>query len=339
MSVNDPHIVFNSLVSRFLSEDLSQGELQQFRKALEQDPDLELQLEEFRKVWDSMDGMAGRQIYDMDAEWSAMRGKIPGFDDMGTPGGKVRSLLYYTYRIAAVLVVGLVFAFAWIYATQMAGTQVVMAGAEPVEILLEDGTQVLLNRDSKIRYSKKIKEESREVRLVGEAWFDVARDSTRPFIIDAGPAMVEVLGTSFNVNAYKENSSVEITVESGVVAVTAKEDQDELIVLKAGNSGTYTNNSRELLLIPVSDPNTLSWRTRNLYFEDTSLGEAAALIGKVYNVKLVIPNPEIASCPITVSFSDQSLEAVLNVLEATLDLEITRHGGETYTLEGTACIE
>jgi len=82
-------MVFNSLVSRFLSEDLSQGELQQFRQALEQDPDLELKLEEFRKVWDSMDGMADRKIYDMDAEWSAMRGKIPDFHDIGTHRRKV----------------------------------------------------------------------------------------------------------------------------------------------------------------------------------------------------------------------------------------------------------
>ena len=338
MSVNDPHMVFNSLVSRKLSGELSPEELAQFEEALRQDPDLELQLEEFRKVWDSMEDLAGRTDYDMDAEWSTMRGKIPDFANQVPEPGKIRSLLYYTYRIAAVLATGLVFAFAWIYATQYAGTEVLSAGAEALEVQLEDGTQVLLNRDSKIRYRKQFKGDSREIRLAGEAWFDVARDSTRPFIIEAGPAIVQVLGTSFNVNAYKENSMVEITVESGVVAVTAKEDQDELIVLKAGNSGTYNSKSRELKLIPVSNPNTLSWLTKNLYFEDTPLKEALARIGKVYNVKFEIPDPAIAACPITVSFRDQSLDAVLNVLEVTLDLEIS-HSGKTYTLEGTDCVE
>lgn len=336
-------MVFNSLVSRKLSGELSPAELAQFEEALRQDPDLELQLEEFRKVWDSMENLAGRTDYDMDAEWSAMQGKISDFADnvpgLTVPGrGKAHSLFYYAYRIAAVLVTGLVFAFAWIYATQYAGTEVLSAGAEALEIQLEDGTQVLLNRDSKIRYRKHFKGDSREIRLAGEAWFDVARDSTRPFIIDAGPAIVQVLGTSFNVNAYRENPMVEITVESGVVAVTAKEDQDELIVLKAGNSGTYNSKSRELKLIPVSNPNTLSWLTKNLYFEDTPLKEALARIGKVYNVKFDITDPAIAACPITVSFSDQSLEAVLNVLEVTLDLEIS-HSGETYTLKGTVCVE
>ncbi len=61
-------------------------------------------------------------------------------------------------------------------------------------------------------------------------------------------------------------------------------------------------------------------------------------MAKVYNVKVVIPRAELASCPITVTFSDQSLEAVLNVLEKTLDLEISR-SGDIITLDGTACIE
>ncbi len=336
--MNDPHMVFNSLVTRFLSGELSPGEMVQFREALVQDPDLELQLEEFRKVWDSMDGLAAKQGFDMDAEWSALQGRIPGFDGIEAPLGKVRSLLYYTYRIAAVLVAGLFFAFVWIYATQLAGTEMRIAGNEVVEIQLEDGTQVVLNRESKIRYRRQFRGESRKVRLSGEAWFDVARDSKRPFIIDAGPAMVEVLGTSFNVNAYKENPTVEITVESGVVAVTAKDDREEQIVLKAGNSGTYNSSSRELMLTPLSNPNKLSWHTRDLFFEATPLREVAAVIEKVYNVSLMIHDPGLASCPITVTFKDQSLESVLNVLEVTLDLEIYR-SGETIILEGEVCIE
>ena len=244
MSLNDPHMVFSSLVSRFLSGELSSGSWSISKDALAQNPDLNLQLEEFRKIWESVDGLAEKQAYDMEAEWESLREKIPGFTAESKPVGKARSLLYYTYRIAAVLLIGVIISFAWIYATQIAGTQVMEAGMEPMEILLEDGTQVVLNRNSKIRYSKQFSVDSREVSLTGEAWFDVARDSIRPFVIDAGRAMVEVLGTSFNVNAYKENPSIEITVESGVVAVTAKQDLEEQIILRAGNSGSYNSSSR-----------------------------------------------------------------------------------------------
>ncbi|MFO7669888.1 MAG: DUF4974 domain-containing protein, partial [Bacteroidales bacterium] len=129
-----------------------------------------------------------------------------------------------------------------------------------------------------------------------------------------------------------------ITVESGVVSVSAKEDKDKQIILRAGNSGSYNSESHEMSLVPAYHPNNLSWKTRNLYFEDTPLREVAHLIGKVYNVSVVIPNEELGLCPITVTFSDQSLEAVLNVLEKTLDLQISR-SGENITLDGTVCIE
>ncbi len=234
-------MVFNSLISRYLSGELSSEELELFHGALSLDPDLNLQLEEFRKIWKLVEGAGEKQAYNMDAEWDALREKIPGFTPGDMRSGKRRSLLFYTYRIAAALLFGVLFTFAWIYATQISGTRVMEAGMEPMEILLEDGTRVVLNRESKIRYSKHFSSESREVSLTGEAWFDVARDSTRPFVIDAGRAMVEVLGTSFNVNAYKENPSIEITVESGVVAVSAKQDLEEQIILRAGNSGSYNS--------------------------------------------------------------------------------------------------
>jgi transmembrane sensor len=345
MSVNDPHMEFNSLVTRFLSGELSPEELRHFREIIAGNQDLKDRLNEYQKVWDSMEGVAVQHSYNLDSEWSAMRSLIPGLanvpkeEEIEDQGSKsMRSLLFYTYRIAAVLMVGLVFAFAWIYATRLAGTEQQVATTGPIEVYLEDGSHVLLNRDSKIRYRKQFKGSEREVRLSGEAWFDVARDTLRPFVIDAGTALVEVLGTSFNVNAYKENSTVEITVESGMVAVTAKQDQDEQIILRAGNSGTYNNRNRELVLVTTSDPNNLSWKTRNLYFENSPLEEVAKLISRVYNTHLVIRNPELSSCPITVTFSDQSLESVLNVLELTLDLEISQTGN-SIVLDGTGCVE
>jgi len=140
------------------------------------------------------------------------------------------------------------------------------------------------------------------------------------------------------VNAYRENPTVEITVESGMVALTAKQDLKEQIVLRAGTSGSYDPRSRELVLEPVSDPNRISWKTRELVFENSPLGEVAELIGKVYHVRMEISNPELAACPITVSFRDQSLESVLNVLELTLDLRISRTGG-TIVLEGEGCAD
>ena len=342
MSGEETHTDFNHLVTRYLSGELSPEELTGFQEELRKDSGKQQLLDEYRKIWDSVGAVPAREVYDLEHEWSLMQEKLPGFDTVsgdkkaGRSAG--RSLLYYSYRIAAVLVVGVMLTFSWIYVTRVAGMEKVVAENEPVEVILEDGTEVIVNRHSRLRYRRKSDQQERKVYLSGEAWFEVTRDTTMPFVIDAGAALVEVLGTSFNVNAYKENPTVEITVESGLVAMSAKQDQQDLIVMKAGSGGSYNKLQRELKLIPSSDPNNISWKTRELYFEGSTLREVADLLNRVYGVNIVIMNQELASCPITVTFTDQTIEAILNVLEITLDLQVTRIGDE-IRLDGEGCVE
>lgn len=342
MSVEETNSNFSTLVTRYLSGELSVEELAAFNEELRNDAGKQDQLDQYRKIWDSVEPAETREGYNLDFEWGLMKERLPGFkpesDSINSERYSGRSIRYYSYRIAAVLVVGLMLTFSWIYLTRMAGMEKVVAGNEPVEVMFEDGTEVIVNRHSSLKYRRKFGQQERKVYLSGEAWFDVARDTTKAFVIDAGAALVEVLGTSFNVNAYKESSMVEITVESGMVALSAKQDQKDLIVMKAGSSGIYNKSAKELQLIPVSDPNNISWRTRELFFEGSTLREVADLVNSVYGVNIVIMNQELASCPITVTFRDQTIEALLNVLEITLDLDITRVGDE-IRLEGEGCVQ
>jgi len=330
MSVEENHREFDRLISRYLSGELSPEELSWFKEELGADPVKQDLVNEYRLIWDS--AVPG-QSYDLDAEWDLIQKKLPS-----EGRAKARSLLYFSYRIAAVLVLGLLLSFSLIYVSRTVGMERVVAGGEPVGVILKDGTEVIVNRYSSLRYRRKFDQEERKVILSGEAWFNVARDTTLPFVIDAGVALVEVLGTSFNVNAYKDNPTVEITVESGLVAMSGKENQKDLIVMKAGSGGSYNKNQKELKLIPTFDPNSISWKTRELFFDATTLQEVAALVNRVYNTHIVIMNEELAFCPITVTFRDQTLESILKVLELTLDLQLTREGDE-IRLDGEGCVE
>lgn len=329
MNPEETHTEFNSLITRYLSGELPPELRRDFELQLTEDSAKRAQFEEMRTIWNSVDSAAPGDLYDLDAEWDQMKEKIPELN-------RGKSLLYKSYRIAAVLLVGLLFGLGLIYGTRMLSYTEIVAQDQPVDLTLDDGTKLSINRDSRIRFKKRFARAERKVFLEGEAWFDVARDTSRPFVIDAGSAVVEVLGTSFNVNAYKENPMVEITVESGVVALTPKQQKQEQIVLKAGNSGTYHKQRKELELIPTSDPNHISWKTKELYFDGASLQEVVDLINRVYDVNLLISNSALASCQITVAFKNQSLEAILLVLESTLDLEISREGKQ-IVLEGAGC--
>jgi transmembrane sensor len=339
MSKQEAHRDFIQKAGRFLSGELTPDELAAFREELRMDPDRQQELEQYRKIWDSAVHDPG---YDLDAEWELLRKKIPGFGAAtGTTlrvAGRGRSLLFYTYRIAAVLLVGLVLGLSWFYFSRTRDMQRVIAADTPVEVMLEDGTRVVLNRDSRLSYGKTSDSGERKVYLSGEAWFDVVRDTARPFVIDAGEAMVRVLGTSFNVNAYKQSPTVEITVESGLVAMSSKKDEQDQIVMRAGSGGLYHKSRKALTLIPTSDPNSISWKTRELLFQETPLEEVVELLNRVYDVHLVILNPELASCPLTATFRNQSLEAILHVLEQTLDLRVSRNGNE-IRLDGEGCEE
>jgi ferric-dicitrate binding protein FerR (iron transport regulator) len=338
MAREEIHKDFDRLVSRYLSGELSPEELAWFQEELGKDPEKKDLLDSYQLIWDSA---APDENYDLDSEWDLLQKKIPGFKADSLPlreMGVGRRLQYYSYRIAAILVLGVVLSFSWIYVNRIMGTVRVLADDHAVELIMEDGTAVTINRNSSLRYSKSFEQGERKVYLSGEAWFDVARDTSMPFVIDAGVALVEVLGTSFNVNAYRENPTVEITVESGLVALSGKADQKDQIVMKAGTGGSYNKSLKQLKLIPSSDPNSISWLTRELYFDGSSLREVCSLVNKVYGVNMLITNEELYSCPITVTFRDQSLESILKVLESTLDLQITRDGDE-IRLDGEGCVE
>jgi ferric-dicitrate binding protein FerR (iron transport regulator) len=108
--------------------------------------------------------------------------------------------------------------------------------------------------------------------------------------------------------------------------------------MQAGSGGSYNKSLKQLKLIPSSDPNSISWKTRELFFDGNTLQEVCGLINTVYGVNMVIVNKELSSCPITVTFRDQSLESILKVLELTLDLQVSREGDE-IRLDGEGCVE
>ena len=173
MEAEDLHREFNHLAGRYLSGELSPEELKWFQDELSKDPRKREMLDAYRLIWDSA---VPEQSYDLDAEWDLMQKKLPK-----KGRGMSRSLRFYSYRIAAVLVVGVMLTLSWTYFSRMMGMERVLAEDVPVEVILEDGTEVIVNRHSSLRYSKSFDQEERKVYLSGEAWFDVATDSTMPF--------------------------------------------------------------------------------------------------------------------------------------------------------------
>ena len=202
--------------------------------------------------------------------------------------------------------------------------------AEARTVALPDGSSVVLNRYSTLRYPRDFGKRERSLTLTGEAFFDVQPDAQKPFRITAGVGEVTVLGTSFSVSAKSE--TLEVIVATGLVNVTV--DQQH-VRLKAGERADYRPGGK-LMPNVNTDVNYLAWQTRELVFDATDLATLLRTLERTYGVAFSLKVTAPPSCTFSGSFQQQSLDSVLRVISSTLGLTIDQQGN-VYTITQIGC--
>jgi transmembrane sensor len=196
---------------------------------------------------------------------------------------------------------------------------------------LPDGTLVSLNSNTHLKYPKRFGRNTREVIIEGEAFFEVKPNKNKSFIIHAGNVQIKVLGTSFNVSAYPSARLVEVIVKTGKVQVLNKMNetkQNNELILDPGDKGTLVYSSNALLKTTNQNPNFLAWKTHDLIFRATSLGEVIGNLEKVYKVNIRLADPKLSGLLLTAHFNDYSLDFILKVIETTFQMEAQKINGQ-----------
>jgi len=196
-----------------------------------------------------------------------------------------------------------------------------------LEVTLPDGSHVALNHNSKLTFTADYGTQARTVKLTGEGFFEVERNPQKPFVIEVNDATVEVLGTSFNVQGYDSRKELEVVVETGVVKFSVPGVNKD-VTLKAGDRGVYQKEKKNLSSRENKDINFLAWKTRKLVFEENDLRSVIETLNNVYQANISIATEVPDTCVVTVTFDQQSLEAILNVLKTTLNLTYTIKDGK-----------
>jgi len=160
-------------------------------------------------------------------------------------------------------------------------------------ITLEDGTVVRMNAGTSIQYPSKFAKENREITLDGEAYFAVAKMKSRPFIVHAAGVQIKVLGTHFNVKAYKLDTKVETTLEEGSVSLSKTGSENENVVLKPGEQAVYDKNDKNVSVSTVETSKATSWKDSKFYFKSMPLKDIIAVLEKEFRVKIVIKNKQL----------------------------------------------
>jgi ferric-dicitrate binding protein FerR (iron transport regulator) len=322
------------LITRYLSGESSNSEEKELQRWLAEDPENSKLLDQYKAVWEKLGRIESVTGIDLDAEWNVLETRLAeGEKVISLEAGRKRSASFYIGRIAMAAMLAVILTFSGIYLVNRFGYRTMATMDQPEEIVFPDGSSVTLNHFSSLKYPRKFSGEIRRIEMEGEGFFEVESDPDHPFVINTRDVDIKVLGTSFNVNAYLENEAVEVIVATGEVAVTRHGEIPKTIILKPGNKGIYKKTEETLEITREIDKNYLAWKTRSFVFEDQTLFDVSQQLNKVYQAKIIITSDSLKDARITTTFSNQSLDAILNVLSATLDLDVRKSNGEIILSE------
>jgi len=188
------------------------------------------------------------------------------------------------------------------------------------EVSLPDGSSVLMNRGTTLGFADNTKE-TREVKLRGEASFDVKHDPAKPFSVFVDKLQVKVLGTSFIVDAKPGCDSVIVRVLSGRVVMISP---SQSLILSANQTAVYKKTGDKLLPVSNFDKNAISWKTKELYFNATPLSKVAQTLGEYFGKNIVVAGDDVARYPLSVQLDNPNLDSVLQLLQLTFNIKAVK---------------
>lgn len=230
---------------------------------------------------------------------------------------RILPMLKWSARVAAVVVVALSCGFLfrdyqYNKAAQMQ-TVAVPAG-QRAQITLADGTRIWLNAKSTLTYATNFGRTERNVTLEGEAYFEVAKNKDIPFYVNTEKNKVRVVGTSFNVCAYKDSKEFETTLVEGIVDIYAAGNEKPIVRLQKNEFFADYDGKLKKTVLPSYD--YLRWKEGFYCFDDSELSHILNRLELYYNVKITVKNKKLLSHRYTAKFKEQDgIEHILKVIQ------------------------
>ena len=194
---------------------------------------------------------------------------------------------------------------------------------EPLKINLEDGSVVTLQKESKLSYPKNFQKDKRMVILEGEALFEIAKNPEKPFYVYANEIVTKVLGTSFNIKASESGKDVIVNVISGKVSVYSqrkinfKDPESNALILLPNQKVVFSRDNKiinkQLVEVPLPVKDDLK-QSHPIEFDEVSVNQVLEVIQKIYKVKIIYNEDELANCLITMRLQNESMYDELDLI-------------------------
>jgi transmembrane sensor len=341
----------DDLIAKVLTDEATDAEQQSLRQQLAASPELQQYFEQMKRLWDASESATEQLDVNTDTAWAKVQSRIHAQDNsqvkpQANPQDKSLTISWLQpknlLRMAATFTL---LAVATFFMLQKRGP----LSITPVETLVEAHDTVLaktLADNSMITLNKKstlttvFNDKERRVKLVGEAYFEVAHDTVKPFFIDVQNLEIRVVGTAFNVDERSELGKIIISVTEGTVLLKGA---SETVVAMKGMEKKYDVATGKFEQAPNRSLNFMAYKTKELIYEGQTLSKIVSDINEYYGVSVEIISEEIKNCRISggFNFGKETLDNTLNffIKNQITNLSIDRKDNDRILLKGTKCSE
>jgi ferric-dicitrate binding protein FerR (iron transport regulator) len=276
---------------------------------------------DFERIWEESRNLTIRSTVDEEVAWGRFKKRVDGKDNKVVEMGSGRGR-QWMLRVAAVFVVAMV--GGWFFYTYSYKPGQFLSLNSGVNVLLDtlpEGSVVTMNKESSIRYRRRFTGDVRKVEMEGEAFFAVAPDKDKAFVVQTNGVTITVLGTSFNVRAVK--GKTEVIVETGLVEIRKGGH-----VVRVGAHEKAVIGMDETRLVKEANPDQLYnyYRTKTFECNGIPMWRLVEKLNEVYKVHIVIGETRLRDLPLTTTFVDESLDGILDVVAKTFAITVVRNG-------------
>jgi len=239
-----------------------------------------------------------------------------------------RQLYTYAYKAAAILFIPLLLVTVWQFffdaevKSESYLTLETPLGSK-LKTTLPDGTEVWQNAGSTLKYPARFNSDTREVTLIGEAYFHVTSDKKHPFLVKTDEGTVTVTGTRFNISSYPDDTNYSVVLEEGHVSFQPK-NSDATMHLQPSEQVLLNKQTGRLEKKIIDTEKYTSWTSGKLIFRNDPLNEVVARLNRWFNADIVLqdPNGNIGQHPFTLTVQNETVEQVLEYITEAAELKL-----------------
>lgn len=312
------------LIHSSLKDELNDDQKKEFASWIEDSRNKET-YDDLSDVWGAVQSMSHTCTPDKEAGWKKMEERL-GFSssedlDVTEKGNNTKRINWKIFSVAASLLLLISISTTAFLANKVYFSDLRYQSYSTIngksKILLPDGTEVWMNKNTTLTYSDEFGEKERRVVLDGEAYFMVTHNRKSPFIVSTGDVNVQVYGTEFNVIGFEKDDFVTVSLEDGSVALTSKTNKDPLYMFP-GETYCYQKSGKSFVKDEVNIDYLVSWAKEDLTFVRSSLYDISRILSNWYDVDIIISEELVnAGYAYTFKVEDESLKEILQMLSIT----------------------